>query len=184
MKRAIDIAISLLALILLLPMLVCLSIAIRIDTKGNALIKSPCEGLNGKPFQMYRFRTTPAGDSANNLTPLGRFMQTRSIDKLPQLLNVLIGDMSIVGPKPHYPDSLVGGENVRDIVPFYDERHVAKPGITGWAQIHGLHGRDNNAEHAVSMVEHDVAYIQNYSLALDFKIIGRALLQELRSGPK
>lgn len=114
---------------------------------------------------------------------LGRKLRRRSIDELPQLLCVLKGEMSLVGPRPHAYGMLAGGVRYDQLVPYYRTRHLLmKPGITGWAQVNGLRGRTDDARLARMRIDHDLAYVQNFSLWLDIVIIVRTLRQEIASG--
>ena len=116
------------------------------------------------------------------MTPIGRFIRKTSIDELPQLLNVLIGNMSLVGPRPYVPDMLAAGGAYDKIVPYFDLRYGIKPGITGWAQANGYRGPTDRKDLAVRRVDHDIAYLQNFSLALDARILLMTAWRELTGG--
>ncbi len=192
-KRTIDIALSATAMVVLSPTLIALAIAVMLSSPGPILFRQWRTGRNGVPFRIYKFRTMrqdacdPAGVrqvTANDpgLTPLGRFMRSRSLDELPQLFNVLRGEMSLIGPRPHAIGMKAAGVLYEELVPYYDLRHVVRPGLSGWAQANGLRGPTTSAASATSRIDHDIAYIQNQSLLLDFKIILRTIKSEFLSG--
>jgi lipopolysaccharide/colanic/teichoic acid biosynthesis glycosyltransferase len=123
---------------------------------------------------------TMKGDA--RVTPIGRFLRNTSLDELPQLLNVIRGDMSLVGPRPHVPGMLSAGFLYEDLVPYYFQRHIVRPGITGLAQVHGCRGSTRQADEAITRVDYDLEYIETWSLWLDIKIMLRTLRQEFLSG--
>jgi lipopolysaccharide/colanic/teichoic acid biosynthesis glycosyltransferase len=116
------------------------------------------------------------------VTPVGRFLRRTSLDELPQLVNVIVGDMSLVGPRPHVEGMLAAGVDYAELVPYYNLRHVMRPGLSGWAQANGLRGPTDSAEAARARIDHDVAYIQNFSIWLDLKIIWLTLVKEFVTG--
>lgn len=192
-KRNFDILVSLLALIALAPLLIIVAIAIRATSPGSVLFSQEREGLAGRTFKALKFRSMrsdacdPSGvaqtvDGDPRVTAIGRFIRRTSIDELPQLINVLRGDMSLVGPRPHVPGMWAGGVLYRDLVPYYDYRLQVMPGLTGWAQANGLRGPTDAAEVARARVNHDVAYIQNYSFWLDVKIMWMTIRHEFVGG--
>jgi lipopolysaccharide/colanic/teichoic acid biosynthesis glycosyltransferase len=165
-----------------LPLLVVTAIAIRLTSPGPILFVQPRFGFNNREIMVYKFRSmyidqgdvtgsirTRKGDS--RITPVGKLIRRLSIDELPQLLNVLKGEMSIVGPRPHAIHMKVGDHYYFDAVKGYAARHRVKPGITGLAQVRGLRGEINSIERAVKRVEFDKYYIENWSLSLDLLII-------------
>ncbi|MFA5801372.1 MAG: undecaprenyl-phosphate glucose phosphotransferase [Thermoleophilia bacterium] len=173
-KRAMDIFISLVALILLAPMLLLAALAIKIDSRGNVLYRQTRLGKNDRPFEILKFRSMKR-DAENGeagwstpgdvrRTRMGRIIRPLGIDELPQLINVIKGEMSLVGPRPERPEHVVKFE---EEIPTYCSRHRVRPGLTGWAQINGLRGDTDIAER----VEHDVYYIENWSPWLDIKIM-------------
>lgn len=181
-KRAADFVFGLLAIALLSPLLLILALAVRLTSPGPVLFVQDREGLNGQVFQMYKFRSLnwtqsdPSGLALvqvkdNRLTPVGGFLRRTSFDELPQLFNIVKGDMSIVGPRPHVPDMMVGNQRYDKAVPYYALRHGMKPGLTGWAQANGLRGPLQKVRMAKARVDHDLAYIANFSFWLDMKII-------------
>ncbi len=192
-KRAMDVALSLSALIIFGPLLILTGLVIRLTSPGPALFKQPRLGLNGVPFMIYKFRSmrtdqedksgvaqTVVGD--NRITPIGHFLRRTSIDELPQLLNILKGDMSIVGPRPQVSGQMAGQMLYEDLVPYYAMRHLMRPGLTGWAQANGLRGPTQDAVPSRQRIDHDMAYIQNFSVRLDISIILRTLKNEFVSG--
>lgn len=189
-KRLLDLVLAILGLIALSPLLVVISVAIRLDTPGPAFFRQVRVGRNGQPFLIIKFRTLriegadPTGlalvaEGDGRLTGLGHFLRRTSLDELPQLLNVVMGDMALVGPRPHVPGMLVCGEPYEVVVPDYTRRHAVRPGLTGWAQIAGLRGPVTDVAHARARIEHDLAYIRSQSLALDLKIIGLTVWREV-----
>lgn len=192
LKRCMDILFSAGALIALSPTLIVLAIAIKLTSPGPVLFRQWRTGRNGVPFRIYKFRSmrqdacdptgvkqVVAGDPG--VTPLGRFMRSRSLDELPQLLNVLWGDMSLIGPRPHAGGMKAAGVLYEELVPYYDLRHAVRPGLSGWAQANGLRGPTTDALSARSRIDHDLAYIQNQTLGLDFKIIWMTIKTEFLS---
>lgn len=174
-KRTMDIVGSLLALILFSPVMIITAIAIKIGSKGPLIYKQERVGLHNKPFMMYKFRsmavqkpqeeagkwTTP-GDP--RVTPIGRFIRSTSIDELPQLFNVLKGDMSLVGPRPERPFFV---EKFKEEIPRYMVKHQVRPGMTGWAQVNGYRGDTSIRKR----IDHDLYYIENWTVGFDIKIL-------------
>lgn len=192
-KRVADIVLALLALFALLPLLIGTAIAVKLTSPGPVFFRQKRPGLGGKPFEMLKFRTMyeHAGDASGiqqtttndlRVTPIGRFLRNKSIDELPQLINVLRGDMSIVGPRPHVEGMLAGGVPYEELVPYYKLRHDMRPGLSGWAQANGLRGPTLDTTVAKARVDHDLAYIQNFSLMLDAEIIWLTIKREFLSG--
>ena len=172
-KRTFDIVASGLLLVILSPLFLLLAIAIRLSSPGPVLFRQERIGLNKKPFIMYKFRsmrvnaeqdTAWSGSTDDRRTWLGAFLRKVSIDELPQLWNVLTGTMSLVGPRPEIPFYV---ERFRETVPLYMVKYQVRPGMTGWAQIHGLRGDTS----IPARVEHDLWYIENWSLGLDIRIL-------------
>lgn len=179
-KRGIDIAVALAALIALSPLLLVTTIAIAVTSRGGVLFWQAREGQHGRRFFIFKFRSlSPCG---RDLTPIGRFLRRTSIDELPQLYNVLKGEMSLVGPRPHVPDMMAAGRRYDELVPYYRARQVMRPGLTGWAQVNGLRGGTHDAGRARARIDHDLAYVQNFSLLLDFRIMLLTLLCEFPLG--
>jgi Undecaprenyl-phosphate glucose phosphotransferase len=178
-KRLFDVLLSLLALALLSPVLLLVALVVRLTSRGPILFRQERMGMDGRTFRIFKFRTmrtdaevggaamATAGDPRR--TPVGAFLRTSSLDELPQLFNVLLGDMSLVGPRPERPVFI---EEFKRRIPKYHLRHKTKAGITGWAQIHGLRGQTSIEKR----IEYDLYYIENWSLLLDVKILVRTVL--------
>ena len=185
-KRLMDIVVSGTALLLLAPVFAAVAALIKLDSPGPVLFKQVREGFNNRLFHVWKFRSlrvesadanaasqVTAGDT--RVTRVGRFIRRTSIDELPQLVNVLRGEMSLVGPRPHTPGMLTAGEESRRLVAEYAHRHKVKPGITGWAQIRGSRGPMHTPAEVAKRVELDVAYIENATLWWDIVIMLRTL---------
>lgn len=178
LKEMFDKAFSLVVVILLLPVFAVIGIFIKLDSAGPIIFRQPRLGLNGKPFNVYKFRTmrvhaengivTQAQNNDPRITTIGKFLRRTSLDELPQFINVLRGDMSVVGPRPH---ALQHNEMYRQKLELYMLRHRVKPGITGWAQINGCRGETDTVEKMARRVEYDLQYIQNWSFWMDVKIV-------------
>lgn len=179
LKRMFDIMVSAIALVLLSPLLAAVAVLVKLESPGPALFKQVRYGEDGKSFSIYKFRsmTTAACASAEvrqatqgdaRVTRLGRFLRRSSIDELPQLLNILRGEMSVVGPRPH---AVPHNEHYRGLIRGYMLRHKVKPGLTGWAQIHGLRGETETLEKMERRVQFDLDYLRQWSLALDVYIV-------------
>jgi exopolysaccharide biosynthesis polyprenyl glycosylphosphotransferase len=200
LKHAFDRVFALVLLVVLSPVLLCAALAVRLSSRGPVLFRQRRIGRDGKVFDLYKLRsmyidpsqpelgeddagalesllggdTAPGGvEGRDRRTPIGRFLRRSSIDELPQLLNVLRGEMSLIGPRPERPEfvELFNHDIVR-----YDDRHRVKSGITGWAQVHGLRGQTSLAER----VEWDNYYIAHWSLGLDLKILALTFLALFR----
>lgn len=181
-KRAFDLATAGLALLAFLPLLVLIGTAIWMESDGPILFRQQRTGLNGRPFRIYKFRTmfvtedgaeirqAVRGDS--RVTPLGGLLRKLSLDELPQLLNVLRGEMSIVGPRPH---AIAHDMVWADRVPSYLDRFRARPGLTGAAQVHGYRGEVANDEGLLARVDADNAYIDNWSFGRDLTLVVRTV---------
>ncbi len=177
-KDIFDRCFALVALLLLLPLFVVITACIKRSSPGPVFFKQPRLGLNGRTFNVYKFRTmtvhqehdrvTQATRNDPRITPLGAFLRRTSLDELPQFINVLLGDMSVVGPRPH---ALQHNEMYKDLLAMYMLRHRVKPGITGWAQIHGHRGETDTVDKMAARVEFDLHYIQHWSLWMDVRII-------------
>lgn len=188
LKIAEDYTLATIALLALSPLMLLTAIAIRIDSPGPILFRQMRTGFNNKPFMITKFRSMtvdPSDDGSvgtlrrndPRITRVGRILRGTSIDELPQLLNVLRGEMSIVGPRPYVPNMLVGATLFTDTVRQYAARHRIKPGITGWAQTHGMRGNAlRNPANARRSVEYDIDYIAHWSLWFDLRIIARTVL--------
>ncbi|HKE95480.1 MAG TPA: undecaprenyl-phosphate glucose phosphotransferase [Povalibacter sp.] len=177
-KRASDVAISATALLLLTPVLLAVALGVRLTSPGPVIYKQRRYGLDGKDITVFKFRSlsvvedgatsyTQVGRNDSRVTPFGAFIRRTSLDELPQLLNVLRGDMSIVGPRPH---AVAVNEQYRRQIPGYMVRHKVKPGITGWAQVNGYRGGDD-LDAMTMRITFDIEYLRHWSLGLDFIIM-------------
>jgi exopolysaccharide biosynthesis polyprenyl glycosylphosphotransferase len=188
LKRATDIVISSLGLLVLSPLMLFVSVIIRLDSPGQILFCQTRKGLNGQPFRILKFRTMyvmedgevvkQAIQNDTRVTRIGRWLRRSSVDELPQLLNVLRGDMSFVGPRPH---ALAHDNEYENLITNYARRHHVKPGITGWAQVNGFRGETAALTLMHRRVELDLWYIANWSLVLDFWILIRTCFELLRA---
>jgi exopolysaccharide biosynthesis polyprenyl glycosylphosphotransferase len=177
-KRAFDLVAATLGLIALAPLFALVALRIRWEGPGPVLFRHTRYGFNQEPFRIFKFRTmTTMEDGAEvkaatrcdpRVTRVGAFLRRFSIDELPQLLNVLMGEMSIVGPRPH---ALAHDQRYVERISRYARRHNVKPGITGWAQVSGHRGEILNDEGMQARIEHDLYYVDNWSLWLDVKIV-------------
>lgn len=179
-KRVFDLVFSFCLLVLLSPLLVVIALLVKFTSKGPVLYVPERVGMAGKVFKMYKFRTMHYCQAGNDsqeastrpndtrITPQGKFLRKFSLDELPQFINVLKGDMSVVGPRPHrvYLDKML-----QNSVDKYMLRHYIKPGVTGWAQVNGWRGPTETEEQRIQRTRHDLWYIRNWSLWLDIKII-------------
>ena len=183
-KRVVDILVSGLAILVIAPLLLLLAAAVRLDGGPGILFRQERVGVDGRHFDVLKFRSMrPVDDteSATNwsiaqddrVSRLGRFLRMTSLDELPQLFNILRGDMSLVGPRPERPYFV---DQFRGLYPSYEARHRVPSGLTGWAQVHGLRGDTSIADRA----RFDNYYIENWSLWLDLKIMLRTVSSVLR----
>jgi exopolysaccharide biosynthesis polyprenyl glycosylphosphotransferase len=184
-KRLFDFVFSDLAIVLFSPLMAAIAIAVKLDSRGPILFKQRRVGRNGLEFNMLKFRSMVHDrDNANGAgwtvkddprcTRVGRFIRKYSLDELPQLFNVFIGQMSLVGPRPEQPGYV---EKFRDDIPRYFQRHKVKSGVTGWAQVNGFRGDTSVAERT----KYDLYYVENWSLVFDIKIILLTVRDILRS---
>ncbi|WP_397400022.1 sugar transferase [Phenylobacterium sp.] len=181
-KRIFDIVTSLGALLFFLPLLLTIGTLVRLESTGPALFRQRRTGLNGVIFTVFKFRTmTVAEDGATvrqatrgdaRITPFGAILRKFSLDELPQLLNVLRGEMSLIGPRPH---AVAHDETWGQLAPGYNLRFRARPGLTGYAAVCGFRGEVRELQAIVDRVEADNEYIDTWSFALDMKIIRRTL---------
>ncbi|MBR4168713.1 MAG: undecaprenyl-phosphate glucose phosphotransferase [Lachnospiraceae bacterium] len=175
MKRAADIVGAFLALILASPVMIIAAIAVKATSKGPVIFAQERIGMHNKPFRMYKFRTMYVQEANEErkawttkddprVTKVGKFLRRTSIDELPQLFNILIGQMSLVGPRPERPQFV---EKFREEIPRYMVKHQVRPGLTGWAQVNGYRG-DTSIE---KRIEYDLYYIENWTFGFDFRIL-------------
>jgi len=179
-KRLLDIALASIGLLALAPLLMTVSILIKLDSPGNVIFRQSRRGFNGKPFDICKFRSMTVAENGSTVTQatkqdarvtrVGRFLRKTSIDELPQLWNVLRGEMSLVGPRPH---ALAHDNYYDQIIENYVFRHHMKPGLTGWAQVNGFRGETPTIDLMEKRVEYDVWYVSNWSIWLDIRIILR-----------
>lgn len=177
-KRALDLTAASALLVLLAPFLFVICIAIRIDSPGRALFRQWRLGQNGRPFRIVKLRTLSVMEDGSavrqvtkgdpRVTRLGQVLRRMSLDEVPQLINVLCGDMSLVGPRPH---AIVHDHEYAALIPEYVLRQNVKPGITGWAQIHGRRGETPTPEEMRRRVEFDLWYVAHAGLGLDLRIL-------------
>jgi Undecaprenyl-phosphate glucose phosphotransferase len=181
-----------LALFLLAPVMVAVAIAIKLDSRGPVFFRQKRHGFNNELIEIFKFRSMYTDRCDKNaaklvtkddprVTGVGRFIRKTSLDELPQLFNVLAGSLSLVGPRPHALEAKAAGELYVKVVDGYFGRHKVKPGITGWAQINGWRGETDTPEKIQKRVEHDIYYIENWSLLLDAYILFKTPLALLKS---
>lgn len=181
-KRAADIVLSLLILALVSPLLLVLACLVKLTSPGPAIFGQRRYGLDGEEIVVYKLRTmtvTEDGDSIRQcgkgdprVTALGAFLRRTSLDELPQLVNVLQGRMSLVGPRPH---AVAHNELYRKLIEGYMQRHKVRPGLTGWAQVNGLRGETQSVERMKARIDYDLDYLRNWSLRLDLYIIAKTV---------
>jgi polysaccharide biosynthesis protein PslA len=182
-KRAVDLLLSAIALVLLTPVLLVIAVMIKLDSAGPVFFLQRRYGFNQELFRIIKFRTMRVLDDGTvvpqakrddpRVTRVGRWLRRWNIDEIPQLFNVLKGDMSLVGPRPH---ALSHNHEFERKISLYARRHNVKPGITGWAQVHGLRGETDTDEKMHKRVEYDLYYIDNWSLGFDLSILLRTAL--------
>ncbi len=184
LKRAEDIVLSFALLMFISPVLISIAIAIKLTSSGPVLFRQRRLGYNNRVIEVLKFRsmfvhlsdadaTQQAFRGDKRVTRVGAWLRKSSLDELPQLLNVLRGDMSLVGPRPHALATTAGGLALEEAVPIYASRHRVKPGITGWAQVNGYRGALDSVDKIVHRVNHDLYYIEHWSLRFDLKILWR-----------
>ncbi len=192
-KRLFDASSSIIALLFFTPLFMAIALAIKLTSPGPIFFTQYRYGHRNRRFRIYKFRTmhTHLGDIHGvkqtvaddpRVTIVGRFLRKTSLDELPQLINVVLGDMSLVGPRPHVPGMQAASTLYESLVPYYFQRHTIRPGITGLAQVNGCRGSTANADAAISRVDYDLDYIERWSLWLDIKIIWWTIRRELFSG--
>ncbi|WP_238189793.1 exopolysaccharide biosynthesis polyprenyl glycosylphosphotransferase [Methylobacterium frigidaeris] len=186
-KRVLDVVGAVLGLILLLPFFLVIAVLIKCDSPGPVLFRQSRIGLGNRPFRVWKFRTMTCCENGSvirqarrddpRVTRIGRVLRRTSLDELPQLVNVLLGSMSLVGPRPH---AMAHDAEFTVTVARYAERHAVRPGITGWAQVRGCRGETPNAAAMQRRVDLDLAYIEHWSLLLDLIILGMTLREIFR----
>ncbi len=185
-KRLVDLAIAIPTLIVLAPLLAVLAVLIRATSEGPAMFRQTRLGRNGAPFQIYKFRTmtvlengpviVQAVKNDARVTKVGSWMRRLSLDELPQLLNVVKGEMSLIGPRPH---ALAHDRHYGHAIDGYDLRQMVKPGISGWAQVHGHRGATMTISEMRERLAYDVWYARNATFVLDLKVIARTFKEVL-----
>ncbi len=173
-KRATDIIIASLGLLLAAPIMIVVALAVKLTSRGPVLFCQRRYGLDGQQIVVYKFRTMTVMEDGSvvrqaqhddpRVTRLGRFLRSASLDELPQFINVLQGRMSVIGPRPH---AVVHNEHYRSLIAGYMRRHKIKPGLSGWAQVHGYRGETRTVDDMRARIEHDLYYMRNWSLRLD-----------------
>ncbi|MBN8491608.1 MAG: undecaprenyl-phosphate glucose phosphotransferase [Burkholderiales bacterium] len=186
-KRISDIVLASIILVLISPVLLAIAVGVKLSSPGPAIFRQRRNGLDGEEIIVYKFRSMRVMDDGAvvkqatkgdpRITPFGAFLRKTSLDELPQFINVLQGRMSIVGPRPH---AVAHNELYRQLIKAYMVRHKVKPGITGWAQVHGHRGETDTVEKMQARVEYDLEYLRNWSLGLDLQIIARTIVVVLR----
>ena len=187
LKRTTDIVLTSLALLIAAPLMALIAIAVKVTSRGPVLFRQHRYGLNGEKINVYKFRSmtvcengvevTQATRNDTRVTSLGKFLRRTSLDELPQLLNVLQGQMSLVGPRPH---AVAHNEMYRKLISGYMIRHKVRPGITGWAQVNGLRGETDSVEKMTARVRFDIDYLNSWSPWLDLKILLRTVMLVVR----
>ena len=186
LKRAIDLIASCILIIPLTPIFIVVAIIIRLDSKGPVFFRQARSGQFGRSFMIFKFRSlhTQQADAAAEtlvtrgdarVTRVGRFLRKYSVDELPQIFNVLLGDMSLVGPRPHAPRAKANGRIYAEVLPDYALRYRVKPGMTGWAQVNGWRGNTDTEDQLRRRVEFDFDYISRWSIWRDFDILVRTV---------
>jgi len=192
-KRLLDLALAVVLIVVTLPCQLLIALSIRLDSRGPVLFRQPRFGVDNRIFNVIKFRTMYHHSADLNadcqttrndprITRVGHILRRKSLDELPQLINVLREDMSLVGPRPHALNTKAGGRLFQDAIANYALRHRMKPGITGWAQVNGWRGETQTLEQLEHRVAHDLYYIDNWSLMFDLKILGLTVLREVNSG--
>lgn len=185
-KRVTDIVFASLILLMAAPVMAVVAALVKLTSKGPVIFRQQRYGLNGEHFTVYKFRTmtvmedgpivTQASRNDDRTTPVGRFLRAYSLDELPQLINVLQGRMSLVGPRPH---AVAHNEMYRKLIKGYMTRHKVLPGITGLAQVSGLRGETRDIKQMEARVRYDLEYLRNWSIALDLKILAKTAIRVL-----
>lgn len=187
-KRALDIAVSSVAVTLLLPLFALIALFIKMDSNGPVIFRQRRNGFGGREFTIFKFRSMTVMENGHKVvqaqrndkrvTRVGKFLRATSLDELPQVLNVLFGHMSIVGPRPH---AIAHDDEYSKLIAGYAFRHHVKPGITGWAQAHGLRGETAEISLMERRIEMDLWYVNNWSIWLDIKIILKTFIEVFRN---
>ena len=193
LKRFLDISVSATVLLILAPVLILILVLIRLESSGSPLFSQLRWGMDGKKIRIYKFRSmrSDVGDPSGvkqtvkndpRVTRIGAFLRKTNLDEIPQLYNVLRGDMSLVGPRCHAVGMLANGVLYEELVPEYHRRHVMRPGLTGLAQMRGLRGPTDRPSKARARIYADLYYVENFSFAFDLMILMGTLRSELTRG--
>lgn len=193
LKRTMDIAGASIALVALAPVLLAVAALVKLDSRGPVLFSQVRWGMNGRKIRVYKFRSmrtdmcdaTGVAQTVKNdprITRIGAILRRTNIDELPQLINVLKGDMTLVGPRCHAIGMLAAGRLYEELVPHYHLRHRMRPGITGLAQMRGLRGPTDRSDKARARIVSDLYYVENFSVWLDVRIMVGTVISELRGG--
>jgi exopolysaccharide biosynthesis polyprenyl glycosylphosphotransferase len=177
LKRVLDLAAGAVGLAVSMPIMILVALAVRLESKGPIIFRQTRVGRMGKCFELLKFRSMSddaekangaqwASENDPRVTRIGRFLRKYRLDELPQLVNVIRGEMSFVGPRPERPCFV---EELRKTIPYYDERHSVRPGVTGWAQVQYAYG--SSIEDAFNKLEYDLFYLQNMSIFFDCAVI-------------
>jgi putative colanic acid biosysnthesis UDP-glucose lipid carrier transferase len=189
LKRASDIVLSVFILLLILPILLLIAIAVKLESPGPVIFRQRRYGLDGEQIVVYKFRSMAVTEDGNTIqqaqkndrrvTRLGAILRRTSLDELPQFINVLQGRMSIVGPRPH---AVAHNEMYRTLIKGYMVRHKVRPGVTGWAQVNGQRGETDTLDKMQARIDYDLDYLRNWSLQLDLYIILRTIRLVFKDG--
>jgi exopolysaccharide biosynthesis polyprenyl glycosylphosphotransferase len=185
LKRTFDLLAAIAGLVVLSPLFLIIALAIKLDSNGPVLFRQLRHGRNEQTISVFKFRSMSVMENGDEfrqvkkndprVTRVGRVLRRTNLDELPQLLNVLVGEMSIVGPRPQ---AIAHNRMYSEVIPRFCRRHSVKPGITGWAQANGYRGETDTIDKMVRRVEYDLHYIDHWSLWLDLKIVLMTLLSE------
>jgi lipopolysaccharide/colanic/teichoic acid biosynthesis glycosyltransferase len=193
LKRMLDVGLSLTALLVLLPLFLIIAAAIKLESRGPVFFMQNRWGRAGRIIRIFKFRSmrTDLCDATGvaqttrddpRVTRIGAFLRKTNLDELPQLINILIGDMSLVGPRCHVPGMLAAGMPYEELVRDYHIRHLVRPGLTGLAQLRGFRGPTDREDLARARFASDIEYIRTFSIWMDVKILAGTVVKELRGG--
>ncbi len=181
-KKTIDVVVALMALLFLSPALLVIALLIKLDSAGPVFFRQRRTGLNSKPFYIYKFRTMTVAEDGDKViqasqndqrvTRIGKILRRTSIDEIPQLINIVKGDMSLVGPRPH---ALSHDTEFAPVITYYSDRFFARPGLTGLAQVRGYRGEILTKEDLEKRIESDIEYIEKWTIELDLLTIARTV---------
>lgn len=192
-KRAIDISVSAVALAVLMPLFLVVAAAIKYENPGPVLFTQLRWGRGGKLIKIFKFRSMRSDlcdqsgvaqtvENDPRVTRIGALLRKTNLDEMPQLINILIGDMSLVGPRCHVPGMIAAGKLYEDAVDGYHLRHLVRPGLTGLAQVNGFRGPTDREDQAVGRFTHDLDYVRNFSVFMDIRILVGTVINEVRGG--